>query len=162
MLPTFAAHRRGIGQGNSPLLHYSGADIRRVLEDLAGEDGDAYEGVRMAFTNPATGGPVFTTLGYTAQLLRPGEETRPKRETASTVYCCLAGHGYTEIAGTRYDWSENDIFVVPSHLWRRHANLSETGNAILYAVSDAPLLQKIGHYRVQGKTRSGAVVELES
>src|SRR5690606_17955840 len=98
MVPAFVEHRRGSGQGNSPMLHYRGADIRRLLEDLAGEDGDAYEGIRIAFTNPATGGPVFTTLGYSAQLLRPDEETRPKRETASTVYCCLSGRGYSDIA----------------------------------------------------------------
>jgi gentisate 1,2-dioxygenase len=161
MIPTFVSHQRGIGRGNSPMLHYTGADIRRTLEGLATEEGDPYEGIRMAFTNPSTGGPVFTTLGYTAQLLRPAEETRPKRETASRLYCCLAGHGYTEIAGKRYDWSENDIFVVPNHLWRRHVNLNEEENAVLYAVSDAPLLHKIGHYRAQGRTRSGDVVELD-
>ena len=110
--------------------------------------------------DPTTGGPVFTTLGYTAQLLRPGETTLAKRETSSTLYCCLAGHGYTDIAGTRYEWEENDIFVVPNHLWRRHINMSTSDNAILYGVSDAPLLQKIGHYRAQGKTRAGDIVEL--
>ena len=160
MVPTFASHRRGIGRGSSPMVHYAGADIRRTLEGLAEEDGDPHEGIKLAFTDPTTGRPVFTTLGYSAQLLRPGEATLPKRETCSTLYCCLAGRGHTEIAGTRYAWEENDIFVVPNHLWRRHVNASTTENAILYGVTDAPLLEKIGHYRAQGKTRAGTVTEL--
>jgi gentisate 1,2-dioxygenase len=161
IVPTFVSHRRGVGRGNSPMAHYAGTDIGNALKGLAGEDGDPYEAIQVAFTDPTTGGPVFTTLGYSAQLLRPGERTLAKRETSSTLYCCLAGRGSTEIAGTRYEWEENDIFVVPNHLWRRHVNLGATDDAILYGVSDAPLLRKIGHYRAQGKTRSGEVVELE-
>lgn len=160
MVPRLNSHQRGDGIGSSPMHHYSGADIRRRLEVLANEDGDPYEGILFDFTNPVTGGPVFTTLGYSAQLLRPGEATLPKRETASTLYCCLAGRGTTEVAGQRLDWQENDIFVVPNHLWRRHINGDADNPAILYGVTDAPLLEKLGHFRAQGKTRAGDVVEL--
>jgi len=161
MVPSFATKGRGIGQGNSPLFHYRGSDIRAALDGLANEDGDPYEGIRIDFTNPVDGAAVFTTLGYGAQLLRPGEATLPKRETASTLYCVLAGHGTTEVAGQTLTWQENDIFVVPNHLWRRHANGNAKNPAVLYSVSDAPLLQKLGHYRAQGKTQAGGVVELE-
>jgi gentisate 1,2-dioxygenase len=160
MVPRLSTHQRGSGDGNSPMHQYSGADITRRLEGLADEDGDPYEGILFDFTNPVTGQSVFTTLGYTAQLLRPGEATLPKRETASTLYCCLKGRGTTEIAGQRFEWRENDIFVVPNHLWRRHINGDANNPAILYGVTDAPLLEKLGHYRAQGKTRSGDIVEL--
>jgi gentisate 1,2-dioxygenase len=161
MVPSFAAGPRGLGQGNSPLFHYSGTGIRAMLNELAGEDGDPYEGIRIDFTNPIDGAPVFTTLGYGAQLLRPNETTLPKRETSSTLYCALAGHGMTEVAGQKLEWQENDIFVVPNHLWRRHVNADPHNLAVLYSVSDAPLLQKLGHYRAQGKTRSGDVTVLD-
>ena len=55
---------------------------------------------------------------------------------------------------------KNDIFVVPNHLWRRHVNLDSVENAILYGVTDAPLLQKIGHFRSQGRTQKGDLIEL--
>ena len=161
MVPSFTTKSRGLGQGNSPLFHYPGTQIRAMLEGLAGEDGDPHEGIRIDFTNPVDGAAIFTTLGYGAQLLRPGETTLPKRETASTLYCVLAGNGKTEVGGQTLEWEENDIFVVPNHLWRRHVNSDKDNPAILYSVSDAPLLQKLGHYRAQGKTQSGDVVELD-
>jgi gentisate 1,2-dioxygenase len=57
---------------------------------------------------------VFPTLDYSAQLLRPGEETRWKRETASAFYIVLEGSGTTEIGGQSFEWEENHIFVVPN------------------------------------------------
>jgi gentisate 1,2-dioxygenase len=109
--------------------------------------------------NQATGASVFPTLDYSAQLLRSGEETRWKRETANVFYIVLEGSGSTEIAGQSFDWEENDIFVVPNFLWRRHMN-SGAEDAVLYAVSDMPLLEKIGQYRAQGRDAGGEVVQL--
>jgi gentisate 1,2-dioxygenase len=64
------------------------------------------------------------------------------------------------VAGQRFEWRENDVFVVPNHLWRNHINGDENNPAILYGVTDAPLLKKLGHYCAQGETRSGEIVEL--
>ena len=161
LVPRFAEHRHGIGQGASPMFHYDGAATMAALEALAGEEGSPYDGILMEFTDPVTGGPAFASMGYTAQLLRPGETTLPSRQTASTLYCALKGSGYTEAGGVRMEWSENDIFVVPNHLWHRHANTGD-GNAVLYAVTDAPLLKAIGQYRRQGRTRAGDIVSLGS
>jgi len=159
LVPSFVAHRRGFGRDTSPMFHYRGADVREALAGLREEDGDRYEAVALRFVNPATGGSVFPTLDYRAQLLRPGEATRFKRETASTLYVAIEGQGVTEIAGRRLDWQANDIFVVPSFAWRRHINQSEA-DAVLYAVSDAPLMEKIGQYRAQGRLPDDSVAEL--
>jgi gentisate 1,2-dioxygenase len=131
------------------------------LSALSGEAGDPYEGITLRFVNPATGASVFPTLDYSAQLLRPGEETRWKRETANLFYIVLEGCGATEIGGDSFDWEENDIFVVPNFRWRRHLNRGSK-DAVLYAVSDLPLLEKIGQYRAQGRDPGGAVVQLVS
>jgi len=159
MVPAFVSHQRGIGQRTSPVFHYRGAAIRDALTALRGEDGDPCEGVTLRFVNPATGASVFPTLDYSAQLLRPGEETRWKRETANVFYIVLDGGGTTEIGGESLDWEENDIFVVPNFLWRRHANRGGK-DAVLYAVGDRPLLEKIGQYRAQSRDPGGAVVQL--
>ena len=160
IVPTFAPNNRGTGEGSSPLMHYRGADVRATLEGLVIEEGDAYEAIQIKFTNPIDGNPVFSTLGYNAQLLRPNEKTLPCRQTASTLYCCIDGHGYTEVGGQRLEWRKNDIFLVPNHLWRHHVNLEKSTNAILYSVTDAPLLKKIGHFRSQGQTQAGDIVTL--
>jgi gentisate 1,2-dioxygenase len=128
---------------------------------MAREAGDPYEGISLNFVNPVNGGPLFPTLAYAAQLLRPGEETQLKRETASTMYVVIEGSGATEIAGRRFDWERNDIFVVPNFLWRRHINTGKS-DAVLYSVSDAPVMEKVGQYRVQGRGKDGAVVNLVS
>jgi gentisate 1,2-dioxygenase len=159
ILPGFASHARGIGKQTSPVFHYRGADIRAALDDLRGEPGDPHEGIMVAFANPASGAPVFPTLGYSAQLLRPGEATAWKRETANRFYIALDGEGTTEIAGQSYDWQQNDLFVVPNFLWRRHINKGPR-DAVLYVCSDQPLFAKIGQYRAQGRTADGEVVQL--
>ena len=159
LVPTFLTHNRGIGRGVSPNVHYRGRDIRAALDGLKRETGDPHEGIALDILNPVTGAPLFATLGFGAQLLRAGEETAPKRETASVVYVVLEGRGQTEVAGRTFDWEENDIFVVPSFLWRRHLNTGPK-DAVLYTMHDRPLLDKICQYRAQGRGRDGKVVQL--
>lgn len=159
VLPGFVTHRRGIGQSTSPVFHYRGTAIREALAALRDEPGDPYEGITLRFVNPATGEPVFPSLDYSAQLLRPGEATRWKRETANGFYIVLDGEGTTEIAGQSFEWAQNDLFVIPNFLWRRHINRG-AGDAVLYLCSDRPLFEKIGQYRAQGRLDSDEVVQL--
>jgi gentisate 1,2-dioxygenase len=98
-------------------------------------------------------------LDYGAQLLRPGEATRFKRETASTLHIAMEGEGVTEAGGQPFEWGANDIFIVPGFVWRRHINKGRD-DAVLYTVSDAPLLEKIGQYRAQGRLPDDMVAEL--
>jgi gentisate 1,2-dioxygenase len=159
--PTFVSHQRGWGHEPDAMIHYRGADVREALDGLRKEEGDPHEGIQMQFINPVTGGPVGAVLDYAAQLLRPGEETRPKRETCSTFMVVMDGRGYTEVGGHRFEWETNDIVVMPNFLWRRHVNTGKT-DAVLYTVSDASLMRNIGQYRAQGKNRDESVVQLVS
>ena len=159
ILPSFISHQRGFGHGTSPVFQYRGKEIRQTLDALRSETGDPYEGITLRFVNPATGAPIFPTLDYSAQLLRPGEETRWKRETSNVFYIVLDGSGVTEVGGKRYEWERNDAVVVPNFLWRRHINTGKT-DAVLYAVSDWPLFEKIGQYRAQGRKPDGSVEQL--
>jgi gentisate 1,2-dioxygenase len=159
ILPGFISHQRGIGHQTGPVFQYRGSDIRAALDGLRGEAGDPYEGVTVRFVNPANGAPVFPTLDYSAQLLRPGEATGWKRETANAFYIVLDGEGTTEIGERRFDWRANDLFVVPNFSWRRHINRGP-GDALLYLCSDRPLFEKIGQYRAQGRRQDESVIEL--
>jgi gentisate 1,2-dioxygenase len=159
LVPRFLPETRGSGQGGTPMFHVRGTDVRRTLASLRHQAGSPWDGILVEFVNPMNGRPVFPTLTYKAQLLRPGEQTQPFRHTASTVYTVMEGHGYTEVNGQRLAWDRNDILVVPANLWRRHVNLGTTTDAVLYSLTDEPLLQAIGHYRAQGRTASGEVVQ---
>jgi gentisate 1,2-dioxygenase len=159
MVPTFVSHQLGFGRDPTPMIHFRGARIREALEGLRKEKGDPHEGIQLEFVNPVTGRPVFPTLNYQAQLLRPGEATLPKRETSSTFIVVMDGKGKSEIGGQTFDWEPNDIMVVPNFLWRRHINTG-SGDAVLYSVTDAALLKNIGQYRAQGKDQDGKVVQL--
>jgi len=159
MVPTFVSHQIGFGRDPAPLIHFRGTEIREALDGLRKAKGDPHEGIQMQFVNPVTGKPVFSTLNYQAQLLRPGEELMPKRETCGTFIVVIEGKGKSEIGGQTFDWEPNDIMVVPNFLWRRHINTGK-GDAVLYTVSDSALLKNIGQYRAQGKGKDGKVVQL--
>jgi len=157
--PTFVDHQRGVGHAPAPLFHYRGADVKEMLHALRKEKGDPHEGIKVDFVNPVTGESVFKTLRYSAQLLRPGEETELKRETAGTYYVVIEGTGETEVGGKRFEWGHNDLFVVPNFTWRKHVNTGKT-DAIIYSVSDAALMENIGQYYAQGRDKHGKVTEL--
>jgi gentisate 1,2-dioxygenase len=159
MKPVFTSNQRGWGNQATPLFHYKGAEIREALERLSGEEGDPHEGIKMQFVNPVTGGPIFPSLDYCAQLIRPGEELQFKRETCSTFIVVMEGEGFSEIGGQRFDWVQNDIMAVPNYLWRRHVNTGKT-DAILYTVSDAAILRALGQYRSQGRNAKGHVTQI--
>tara|TARA_B100000686_G_C16727927_1_gene938887 strand:+ start:417 stop:1595 length:1179 start_codon:yes stop_codon:yes gene_type:complete len=157
--PRFLAHSRGEGRKVTPMFLYKNTEIRDALSDLKHLDGDPYEGINIECVNPLNGEPVFSTISYRAQLLRPGEETLPLRQTASQIYFTLDGEGYTDVDGERFEWGKSDFSVVPSHRWRSFKNTGSE-NAILYSYTDAPLIDKLGHYRIQGRDKTGAVVDL--
>ena len=160
MKPVFTSNQRGWGQMATPLFHYKGVDVREALDRLRKEKGDLFEAIKMEFVNPVTGGPVYPTLDYCAQLIRPGEELAFKRETCSTFIVVMEGQGFSEIGGQRFDWEKNDIMAVPNFMWRRHVNTGKS-DAVLYTVSDAALLRAIGQYRAQGKGAKGEVIQIE-
>lgn len=157
--PRLAPAARGISRNTTPHIHFRGRDIFDSLNALRREPGDPYEGVALDLVNPMNGSSLFPTIGFGAQMIRAGEETLYKRETASTVFVVMQGNGQTELADRTFNWQENDIFVVPNFLWRRHLN---TGlkDAVLYTMTDAPLIEKIGQYRAQGHARNGDLVHL--
>lgn len=157
--PAFVSDQRGWGHDPTPMFHFRGEDIRTALDDLRKERGDAYEGIIVQLVSPVTGKAVFATLNYCAQLVRAGEELRPKRETCSTFIVVIDGEGYSEIGGQRFDWGYNDIMVVPPFEWRRHVNTGSK-DAVLYTVTDSEILRHIGQYRAQGKLPSGDVEQI--
>jgi gentisate 1,2-dioxygenase len=154
LVPKFIGSSR---RDHSPLLRYEWKTVRAALNRLRQEAGSPYEGVIVEFTNPETGASPAPTLDVCAQLLRPGQRTLSHRHNTSTTYMAVQGEGATTVEGVRLDWTRNDFFVVPSWCWHEHANFGGHEDAVLYSISDAPLIEKIGLYREQRKGADGSI-----
>jgi gentisate 1,2-dioxygenase len=137
---------------HSPLLKYEWAPTYAALQRYAAASpGSPFDGAILHYMNPLTGGPVMPTIGAAMQLLRPGEATRAHRHTGSAVYHCAKGSGHSIIGGQRFDWTERDIFVVPSWAWHAHANASSTEDACLFQFNDLPVINALGLYREEAQ-----------
>jgi len=144
-------------EGSGPFpVKYTSKETLETLDDLASNgQTDPYEGVFLDYMNPLTGGPTTATLGCRIQMLQPNEETRGHRHTCSTIYHVVRGSGVARIGKSRTDednieWGERDCFHVPSWHWHRFRNASSSESAILFSVSDRPLLQSANLYREEG------------
>ena len=93
-----------------------------------------------------------------ASLLKAGQRTKAHRHTGGTVYHVIQGSGESVIAGKRYRWDEKDTFVVPSWAWHEHKANDE---CVLFAFSDAAMLQPIGLYREEALAENGGHQQVE-
>lgn len=132
---------------NYPLIRYPWTEVREALEAIAGEAGPD-EAVQLAYVNPETGRECMPILGFSAIMLRPGEELAPLRRSASTGFLVVSGTGESDIDGTSFTWKEDDVFVSPTHGQIRLRNASSKKPAYLIQVDDAPLQRKLGFYEV--------------
>lgn len=144
--PAFVNHQRGKSR-SSPMLVYRWRDTEAALNRLRGYEGSPFDGLILEYTNPLSGDALTPTMGFAVQLLRASEHTRRHRHTSSTAYCCLKGGGKTIVGDKVLEWTENDMFVVPSWAWHEHVNSSASDDAVLYSVTDAPTLHRLGLYR---------------
>jgi gentisate 1,2-dioxygenase len=97
---------------------------------------DAWDGVKLRYINPATGGWPMPTMATFMQLLPSGFEGRAYRATDATVFSVVSGRGTAVIGTTRYDFAPRDVFVVPSWTPLR---LSAEEEATLFSFSDRPV-----------------------
>jgi gentisate 1,2-dioxygenase len=132
---------------------YKWRDTLRALQDIAGAGGnDPHDGVLLEYVHPLTGGPTMPTIGCWVQWLRPGETTKPHRHTSSTIYHVVEGEGITTVgpkktAGKELGWRSRDCFFVPSWNWHQFQNTSKKEPAIIFSVTDRPVLESLGLFR---------------
>ncbi len=136
----------------SPLFKFEWKKIYPALVEAAKVNPiDAYDGVKMRYSNPITGGHVMQTMGASMQLLPAGFSGKRHRHTGSFVYQVAKGSGYSIIAGKRFEWKTRDIFCVPSWAWHEHHNASETEDACLFSFNDLPVIESLGLFQLQNQ-----------
>jgi len=159
LLPRFVSHERGTGAA-SPMYVYRYDMMRELLEKFRGWDGDPHEALMIEYVDPTTGQPIYKTITFFMQMLRPGERTLPLKQSASLVCAPFEGKGHSIIGDTRVEWEPFDTFVVPGGSWCEHVNASDKDPAILFVASDEPTLKALAFYQKHGKTETGETVKL--
>ena len=120
---------------------FSAADIARRL-DAAKPDPEGHYGRRVQLEAPS-----MPTLGIYVQRLEGGQRTRRYRTNANVSFASMQGRGTSIIDGTEIRWEHGDIFIVPSWRWIEHRPESD---AVLFSMSDEPLMRFAKYYRFQG------------
>lgn len=159
ILPRFADHKRGSGL-SSPMYVYRWERMEELLDRHKDWDGDPHEALMAEYVDPTSGQPVFKTITFFAQMLRPGEKTLPLRQTASLLVAPFRGKGYSIVDGQRFDWKEFDTLAVPGGAWCEHVNGSDKDPVFLFVASDEPTLKALALYKKWGRDKAGDMVRL--
>jgi gentisate 1,2-dioxygenase len=158
LLPRFVSHNRGAGNA-SPMYLYRYDMMRAQLEKFRDWDGDPHEALMIEYVDPTNGQPVYKTITFFMQMLRPGEKTLPLKQSASLVCSPFEGKGHSIVGGKTIEWDQFDCFVVPGATWVEHVNTSASP-AILFVASDEPALRALSFYQKHGKNKNGDIVKL--
>jgi gentisate 1,2-dioxygenase len=135
-----------------PPFRYKWTDTLKRLDDLTETaEANPYDGILFDYANPVTGRSTSPTMSAQIQVLKAFLKTGEHRHTGMTMYHVVKGQGATTINGTLLEWHERDCFFVPPLLWHAHENRSRTDRAILFTVSDRPVLEALGLYREEGR-----------
>ncbi|MBU0590227.1 MAG: gentisate 1,2-dioxygenase [Gammaproteobacteria bacterium] len=132
--------------GTSPIFNYPYARSREALHQLERDTPlDPWDGFKLRYVNPATGGSPMPTLGTFMQRLPAGFEGKASRQTDGAVYSVVEGAGTAYIespsGSVRFDFEARDHFVVPS--WQTVRFQSPSG-CVLFSFSDRPVHQALG------------------
>lgn len=114
--------------------------------------GDEIEWYTPKGTNPSHLAPVLGTPIKTFELflqeIPAGGSSDMQQHHHEAVHCVIAGSGYSEIGGRRWDWGPGDFVCVPPMEWHRHYNASSTETVRMLLVENTRLLHALGlNYR---------------
>ena len=130
----------------SPIFSYPYDRSREALDQLERDAPiDDWDGVKLRYVNPQTGGSPMPTMATFMQKLPAGFAGRPWRQTDGAVYSVVEGSGEVAIESApgawRFAFGPRDHFVVPS--WHT-ARLSSQAGCVLFSFSDRPVHQALG------------------
>ncbi|CAB3708551.1 gentisate 1,2-dioxygenase [Paraburkholderia rhynchosiae] len=130
---------------SSPIFSYPYERSREALDVLyRNGELDAWDGVKLRYVNPATGGWPMPTIATFMQFLPAGFAGRTYRSTDATIYCVVEGAGTARIGDTALPFGPHDVFVAPS--WQPVA-LDASTDCVLFSYSDRPVLSALNLLR---------------
>lgn len=134
-------------QTSSPVFRYPYERSREALEKMRQAGGiDPYQGHKLEYINPATGGAAMPTMSSFLQLLPKGFTTESYRATDAAVYSVVEGAGTVRVGGVDLAWGKRDTFAVPA--WMPHV-FDASEDSVLFSFSDRVMQQSLGLWREQ-------------
>ncbi len=134
----------------SPVFSYPYARSREALEHLERQAPiDPWDGVKLRYTHPLTGGWPMPTMGTFLQKLPAGFQGRGWRQTDGAVYSVVEGPVTVQVespAGQswQFEAGPRDHFVIPS--WHT-ARLSSGGGCVIFSYSDRPVHEALAIHK---------------
>jgi gentisate 1,2-dioxygenase len=137
--------RHKVSDPTSPIFSYPYERSREALDTLHRHgELDPWDGVKLRYVNPATGGWPMPTIATFMQFLPKGFAGKTYRGTDATVYSVVEGRGTVRIGEAQFAFEPRDVFVAPS--WAP-VQLSAQENAVLFSYSDRPVLAALNLLR---------------
>ena len=124
-----------------PMMRFPWSRTEAALRELAKYAGDGV--AEVDFVNPETGEDVLPTMGFTAMMLKKGQEDAPPLRSSSAVFHVVKGSGKTMVGETEIEWGPKHTFSAPVFSKLTHI---ATEDAFLVRVHDRPLQEKLGYY----------------
>jgi gentisate 1,2-dioxygenase len=139
----------GSGSAAAPVpsqWYYKWTNVEDTLKKMLAESEPAGGELVLEYRTP-NGDPTLPTIACGVKMLRPGEKTRLRRRTSCEICHVVRGRGSTRIDDVALEWESGDFFVIPNWSWHRHENRSSNEEAMLFFMSDRPILEPFGLYR---------------
>ena len=133
----------------SKAIRYPWKKTWEGLQRVAREGVSPHDGAALDLVDPITRGSVLPTINVSAHLLPPGYRGKPVRRSASSISFVIQGEGTTVVDDAEISWQRHDTLVIPNWTWQRIINRSSSEPAVLFTLSDAPILHKFGLFRQQ-------------
>ncbi|HVA13962.1 MAG TPA: cupin domain-containing protein [Stellaceae bacterium] len=131
-------YEKGARPTEPSALHFPWAETQQRLAGAVPDESACF-GTQIELGNPA-----LDTTALFMMKLAAGKATAPYRTTANNLYSPVEGEGETVVEGKSFAWQRGDVLVVPS--WLSHFHRSDR-DAVLFRVTDAPTLSKLGFLR---------------
>ena len=137
----------------TPLLAYRWEHTNRALESQLALEADGYPATMepghaaVRYVNPTNGDDVLPTIRADFHRLAPGAVSATRREVGSSVYQVFDGTAEVRVGDEMWTVVRGDLFVVPS--WQPLTVACEGDGVDLFRFSDAPILERLGQYRVE-------------
>lgn len=123
-------------------------DVARALDEA---ERDADGGVTDGVVQHVLDAPSLKTLRLTMSRLvdRRTASAPLARTTANQVVSVVEGEGRTLVGDRVFEWRRGDVVAIPRWTWFRHEAVDP---AVLFTVSDAPVLEVLGFGRHETKS----------
>ena len=140
-----AADRKTEVAGAQPQLLYDWTTTRRQLE-IESQTGalDPSNGYRIRYLDPLTNRDPLPTMAAHLSHLPRGFSGRRYRSSDSVVFVVVSGNGRTMMDNSAIEWSENDVFTIPT--WEAHQHATSE-DAVLFSFSDRAAQERLGCWR---------------